>query len=349
MVSVKSDEMRPSTWNNTNQHWVPQFLLKGFGLKGKASRVFELDKETGRICRRRVAEVASKPRLLTARDDELLKDIEHLTAPVVDKIRKTNLKITKAERRGLDLLVAAMMQNDPYSGFNREETRQKVIEETSQTVANAFLFSGVRVNPQDVEEIVDEHLNHDYLTLALEQEENLILTALARMGLTVHYHHGPESFIIGDSPVQVVRDSTGEPANLLNPGSQVILPVGSRCMLAYLWATPMNLIEGGNLADTEQVLSINRDYYHESSSRFIYGRTIESLKKSRMMRLQWMPRTRSPDVADGWVAMQSELKRKEAEDRDENVINNIGLIGATRQAVDHWREQMEPDGKPEFP
>jgi hypothetical protein len=47
--------------------------------------------------------------------------------------------------------------------------------------------------------------------------------------------------------------------------------------------------------------------------------------------------------------MQSELKRKEAEDRDENVINNIGLIGATRQAVDHWREQMEPDGKPEFP
>ena len=26
--------MQQSTWNDTNQHWVPQFLLKGFGCGG---------------------------------------------------------------------------------------------------------------------------------------------------------------------------------------------------------------------------------------------------------------------------------------------------------------------------
>ena len=338
--------MQPSTWNDTNQHWVPQFLLKGFGLKGKASRIYELDKETGQICRHKVSDVASKPRLLTDRDDALLRDIERRTAPVVDKIRKTNLKITEVERRGLDLLVAAMMQNDPYGGFNREETRPKVIEETGQAVANAFRFWGVRVAPQDVEEIVDERLNHDYLTLALEREENLILTALAHMGLTAHYHHGSESFIIGDSPVQVVRDSTGEPASLLNPGSQAILPISSSCMLAYQWATPMNLIEEGHPADTDQVLSVNRDFYHQSSCRFVYGRTMESLEKSRMMSLQWTPRTRARDVSDGWFAMQSELERRGVEDRVKHAVNDMGLLLATGQAVERRREQMEPDGKP---
>ena len=52
--------MQPSTWNDTNQHWVPQFLLKGFGIKKKASQVWELDKHTGVIAKRKVREVASK-------------------------------------------------------------------------------------------------------------------------------------------------------------------------------------------------------------------------------------------------------------------------------------------------
>ena len=93
--------MQPSTWNDTNQHWVPQFLLKGFGLKGKASRVYELEKESGRIRRRKIAEVASKPRLLTNRDDELMRDIERRSASVIDKIRKGKLTILEAERRDL--------------------------------------------------------------------------------------------------------------------------------------------------------------------------------------------------------------------------------------------------------
>ena len=292
--------MQPSTWNDTNQHWVPRFLLKGFGLKGKASRVFELDKETGEIRTRKVSDVASKTGLLTDRDDELMKDIEIRSNKVIDKIRKENLRITEAERRDLDQLVAAMMQNDPHSGFDREQTRTEVIEATSQTVIDAFSFWGGEVDPQDMKEIIDESLNHDYLTLTHSREHGQILKMLAYMGLTANYHEGEESFIIGDSPLLMVRGSTDGHANLLNRGSQVILPIGSKCILAYQWATPMNLIEDGHLAGTEQVLSLNWDFYHNSNCHFVYSRTIESLEKSRMMRLQWMPRTRSQSVANGW-------------------------------------------------
>ena len=34
--------MQPSTWNDTNQHWIPQFLLKGFGIRKRAASVYEL-------------------------------------------------------------------------------------------------------------------------------------------------------------------------------------------------------------------------------------------------------------------------------------------------------------------
>ena len=57
--------MQPSTWNERNQHWIPQFLLKGFGTKGNASTVYELDKQTKKIRLAPVDDVASKEHLHT--------------------------------------------------------------------------------------------------------------------------------------------------------------------------------------------------------------------------------------------------------------------------------------------
>ena len=338
--------MQPSTWNDTNQHWVPQFLLRGFGLKRKASRVYELHKETGEIVVCKVSHVASKPGFLTDRDDELMKDIEGRSNKVIDKIRKGNLRITEPERRDLDQLVAAMMQNDPYSGFDRGQTRAKVIEATSQTVINAFSFWGGEVAPQDMREIIDESLNHDYLTLTHSREDGQILKMLAYMRLTANYHEGEESFVIGDSPLLMVRDSTDGPANLLNLGSQVILPIGSKCVLLYQWTTPINLLDKGDPVDAEQVLSLNRDFYLNSNCRNVYGRTAEALEKSRMMKNKWTPRTRARDVTDGWLLMQSALKLKAAEDQVKDAVVDTGLHLATRQVVERARAQMEADGKP---
>ena len=237
------------------------------------------------------------------------------------------------------------MQNDPFSGVDRERTRAEAIETSNQKVINAFSLSGGQVDPKDTREMIDESINQDYLTLMLSREDGQILKMLAYMGLTANYHEGEESFIIGDSPVLMARDSTDGPANLLNPGSQVILPIGSKCILVYQWTIPTNLVDKGDTAGRQQVLSLNQNYYHNSNSRDVYGRTPESLEKSRMIQIKWTPGTRAGYVADGWSTMQSALNLKSAEDRVKDAVVDTGLRLATRQIVERARAQMGADGK----
>ena len=92
--------------------------------------------------------------------------------------------------------------------------------------------------------------------------------------------------------------------SLLNPGSQVILPISSRCILAYTWATEMNLIADGGTCDKKQVRSLNSDYYHGTKSRYIYGRDEETVKRSRLLQVPWTPGERSNEVNNGWAMMQ---------------------------------------------
>ena len=122
--------MQPSTWNDTNQHWVPQFLLKGFGIRKKASSVYELDKQTKAAAARKVSDVAAKARLLTDKDDELMREIEGRASEAIEAIRKGHLhRIDESARQAVDQLVMAMTVNDPYHGIDVETTRAKAIAE----------------------------------------------------------------------------------------------------------------------------------------------------------------------------------------------------------------------------
>ena len=336
--------MQPSTWNDTNQHWIPQFLLKGFGLKWKANRVFQMDKTTRAIEVRKVSEVASTQGLLTDVDDGLMRSIERQADPVIDKIRNGNTLINRSERKDLDRLVAALVQNDPYNGLDREKMREEIIESTTREVVATFAASRSLVNHEDMKEILkeilDERFNHDYLALMFGREDNQILSVLGFMGLTANYSSEEGSLIIGDSPVLAVRNSVEGKPSLRNTGSQVILPISSKCLLVYLWTTRRNLLDKGGVVDKEQVLTLNRDYYHESNCRFLYGRTRNALEQSRMLPLQWTPRTRSMEVADGWHAMQSQLQEQDDRNRVEEAADKEELLGAVRQVVERARVEQ---------
>ena len=333
--------MQPSTWNDTNQHWIPQFLLKGFGLKRKASRVLQMDKTTGEIEICKVSEVASKQGLLSDADDGLMRSIEQEATPVIKKIRKGTTSINRSERKGLDRLIATLLQNDPYYGPDRAKMREESIASTAQAVVAAFAASGALVNEEAVKEYADELCNHDYLKLMYDREDNKILTVLGFMGLTANYSTEDGSFIIGDSPVLAVRNSVEGTPNLLNPGSQVILPISSRCLLVYMWATSKNLIDKGPVVDKEQALTLNRDYYHESNCRFLYGRTAEALETSRMLPLRWTLRTRSMAVADGWHSLQTQLREQDERDRAAETAEKEEFHRAVRQLVERARVEQD--------
>ena len=331
--------MQPSTWNDTNQHWIPQFLLKGFGIKGRASQVYEMDKQTGNIRIRAVGEVASKQRLLTERDDELMKAIEVRSTQAIGRIRKGNLSIHQEDRQALNALVFAIMRNDPRSGFDETRTREAITKDLSNEIAEAIGRHGGLVNHQELKDLVVERFSQDYLNVSMAKRHNLALKALGLMGLRVHKPIKGESFIIGDSPVLVVRGTVGDSRTLLNPGSQVILPIHSRRVLVYSWETPVNLIQPGDVIGREQVRSLGRDYYYESDSKYIFGRNRGSLEQARMPKVPRASGAHSTGVSDGWRTMQAASLRVSRSRAKTDKEHRIDLDAIARELVIRAREE----------
>ena len=340
--------MQASTWNETIQHWVPRFLLKGFGIKGRASKVFALDKQTGKITTCDVETVASKQGLLTERDDELMKDLEVRSAQVVGRIRKGDLKSNPEQRQILDTLVYSMIINDPYSGVDHNTTRTASVENISSKIGAALNRRGGFANTEHLNEMVNNRLNHDYLNIAMEMDDNLVLTALSLMGLSVHEPEAGEFFVIGDSPVLIVRGTVDGERSLLNPGSQVLLPISSKRVLVYSWETPSNLIQPGVVLEREVVRSLSTDYYFQSGSLYIFGRHRASLEYARTSQNQRDASRRSTQANDGWAMMQSMLhlvSRSRAQ-KDQESETNFDLIArdlVTRAQADLRRPTSEDE------
>ena len=303
--SKKESPTQPSTWNDTNQHWIPQFLLKGFGIRSKSSTIYELDKQTKVVTVRNVEKIASKQHLLTDRDDDWVKAIERRATEVISAIRKGNLdSIGEDGRQTIDRLVCAMMLDNPHGGADAEATREKVIHEAVGDLSEGVQRLGETPDETYFQSSLDEMLGHNWLSGFMGSASNWIVVALGLMGLRAYRATDGECFIIGDSPVLVVPNATNDKADLLNPSAQVILPIRSNHVLVYTWTTDKNVIDNGGTLDKAQVRSLNSDYYHRTKSRCIYGRNEETVRRSTMLTMAGRPRERSNDVNNGWFMMQ---------------------------------------------
>ena len=297
--------MQPSTWKHTNQHWTPQFLLKGFGIRSKSSRIYQLDKQTKELTLRRVKDVASKPGLATHRDDNLMHNIENHATEAVRTIRKGHLnQIDEKSRQAVDRLVCSMLLNDPYSGANAKSERDKVIAESVRELSQAVKRGGGVPDQDYFERFLSENMSHDWLSGFMVSESNRISPALQLMGLRIYGPADGAAFIIGDSPVSVIHNTVGRKTNLLDPSARVIAPIGSRCALVYSWTADMNVIGDGGTLSNGQVQSLNSDYYHGTECRYIYGRNEETLRRSHLLPLTHVPFEHPNEVRSGWFIMQ---------------------------------------------
>ena len=329
--------MQPSTWNDTNQHWVPQFLLKGFGIRRKASSVYELDKQTKSTSMRKVSEAASKPRLLTERDDELMGKIEKNAEKAVGAIRKGRLDLVgENERRFLDQLVAAMLLNDPHNGLDLAAARGTVIAENVRAISDAKNRHGRDFDAAACTKAFEEALTYDALSLLLDPSSNVVTGAFRLMGLrTYKPKDDGELFIIGDSPVLTIYGRMNGEASLLNPGTQVILPIGSKSVLVYAWEYEHNVINDGGVLDRQQLRWLNSVYCHGSNCRYIYGRNEETLKRTQRLQLNWAPQQRSENVGNGWFAMQSLYQAEQMKKRahDEEMARTFDQVGRSEWSM----------------
>ena len=277
-------------------------------------------------------------------------EIEHRAVEPIGLIRKENLRLTIGDRRAIDQLVAAMMINDPYNGFDEEKTRRSAISSTGKTVKDAIEHWGATITPETLQVLVERHLNQDYLNHALGSEESIVPTMLGYMGLRAIYTGDGEYFMIGDSPVLAVRRSHGTAGpSLLNPESQVILPISSRCILVYDWLTEPSLISHGGKIGSKQLLSLNQDYYHESNCGFLYGRTEETLIQARKLRFSLGNTNPSANPNVGWRAMRQHLTDRRSQIAEKNARDAESLRQSTREmALRAARQSQVPGQKTEL-
>ena len=300
--------MEPSTWNDTNQHWISQFLLKGFKAKKSSNRIFRLDCSTGALERLKIADVASTDHLLTDRDDALMREIEDRACTVVDQLRKRDLRIRRADRNALDRLVLALWANNPFHGFNKEKARREVVEEVVQNLSVAFAPHGGVIDHNEIAPWVDQQLNEDYLSHTFNTSQGTVERVLRQMTLTVCEPPEGEFFVIGDAPVLMVRDKAHGTANLRNPGSQVILPISSGCLLLYDWSPGHEVVQAGQALAHADLASLDDDYRYGLHCRYLYGRTEAALERSGKLGLHWEPKERPAFVSTRWAAMQMDYE-----------------------------------------
>ena len=286
--------------------------------------MYALDKKTGNVSVRRVADIASKRRLLTERDDKLMKELEDSSTIVIDEIRKGKLKMRSRDRRTLDRLVLALMRNDPYSGINYGQIRRNIISTVGQGLTDAFATKKGQIDSRWAQEFVSQRSSHDYLTMLFSPDDNLVLKMLGLMRLREYRPADGSFFVIGDSPVLIVRGMWNGTTNLAAPDSQIILPIHSRRLLVYSWDASVSLLESGPVLHFDQVHSLNTDYFAGTDCRYVFGRRPEILRQANERQYPVSPTNRHVEVGDGWRMM---LK----------VLQETSHSRATRAAVDHKR------------
>ena len=331
--------MKPSTWNDKNQHWISRFLLKGFKAKGSSNVIFRLDCASGAIERRKIAKVASMYHLLTDRDDALMDSIENRACTVVDQLRKRKLRIGEEDRRALDRLVFALWANNPFHGVNKEKARLNVIERVVRDLVDTFASQSGVVDPAEITPWVNQLLNEDYLSHTMDTPPHTIDTPLGTVErvlrqMTLNVCHPPngEFFVIGDAPVSMVREKVNGSTNLRNLGSQVIFPIGSGCLLLYDWSPGHQLVQAGPVLSSRDLVSLDDDYRYKLRYRYIYGRDEATLERTSRLRLQWRSKQTPRFGSSGWVTAQLEyqaadlaleVEEKESNRRLRNIARDI--------------------------
>ncbi len=343
MAKNKRTLPAPNTWDNSNQHWVSQFLLKGFGLPGNASHVYTLDKRTLSTTIRSVDDVASKVNLLTAQDNSRLTSIERSITGAVQRLRKGHqIHLAVKERQLLNDLVLSLILADPYSGVKREKLRKDVVQNTANMIAEIAFRNGLPVSRPRLQSSMHPLLPEDVLTLALDSENSLTSIALSLMGLSIHKATKP--LVIGDSPVMIARARRNSVPSLLNFGSEIALPIAYNCVLVYDWVTEPNTVTLADPLTNQQSRLVGHYYWSISRCRYVFSRTRDALYEARMPYESLVESTGSVTPSTGWHLMQeiaknSEIRRQLQDDQErlkfERGINTLATRGDARPLYEY--------------
>ena len=272
--------MLPSAWNAANQHWISQFLLRGFGTKRRRSEVYRLDRSDGSLSCERVERVASRSFLMTELDDQVLRVIEDRASQTVSLLRKSRFGLfAEADRRALDLLVLSLVFNHPSWIPEKERIRHEVVWERGLDVMWAHPIYGTAVLADAVMSAVDGAAGRNYFHGVITSRSSSSVEHMRAMRLTAYVPPLGHSFVIGDQPVVTLRPDLSAPRRWLYGDEMVVLPISHDVLLVYDRPAPPNLLSFGGPVSNGFFGMMDEIYRSGSAGRYVYGRTPGSLTR----------------------------------------------------------------------
>jgi|SRR5581483_3606080 len=234
--------------SSTDQHYVPQFLLRGFS-SGKRKQLYVFDKALGRVFRSSVRNLACERNFYefendsasdASRVDRWLGQLEHAAAPIIESVRTRCAlqKLGAAERQWVAAFVAVQIVRTRQ---HREQWAH-LVREVTQTLVE---MGADLKNVEGFQPMTDEQIRHESIAGIPSSAFKLLPHILDKAWLLFSAPRA-HPFWIGDHPVTL--------ANNLNPGDgirgtlgvavrgiEIYIPFSSEIMLGCLCPTVLSM------------------------------------------------------------------------------------------------------------
>jgi hypothetical protein len=232
----------------TNQHWVPQFLLRRFACGASRKQICVFDKLNERSFTDAIRNVASSKAFYDCEVngepqsiDPLLTKMEsaasNFVAGIVNSRSLTGLSETG--RKMIALFAAVQMV--------RTESQRKQLKSMIDDVANALLKMGADLNKVDGFEFLDEEQTRAHSIVSLRKLAASLMPYFLDKCWVLYSTAKDDPFYISDNPVAMFnsnQDPLRGTLGLRVPGIEVHLPLSSTLSLAFLCRTLEEEIRG---------------------------------------------------------------------------------------------------------
>ena len=221
---------------NTNQHYVPQMLLRGFATIPDSEQVWVFDKRTGKSFQTAIRNIAAERGYYdlggSAVLDAVMNRADDITASIVNRIReRRSLGGISLDDRGMlaAFVVIQMLRTRGY----QEHTRH-----IAQTMIQKIAEVRGGMSPAMKAEFSEERIREEYLRRIPEFTGDF-LPHLLNKDLLLFKTQCTVPFCISDNPVALnntfnrgngIRGTLG----LAVPGIEIYLPISSELTLAYV-------------------------------------------------------------------------------------------------------------------
>jgi len=224
---------------NTNQHYVPQMLLRGFEIEPGSEQVWAFDKRTDKAFITTVRNIAAERGYYDLGENATIDDVmtraDDMTFPIIDSIRqRRSVSRLSGQDRGL-LAGFVVLQ------FLRTRGMQEKMRNLEETVA-ARVHEMTGQFPEKWEEEGQPEKQREHYLQTIREFTQDFLPHLLNKNLILYETDRNAPFCCSDDPVAMTNtinpgDGLRGTIGLAVPGIEIHLPISSEFSLAYTCPT----------------------------------------------------------------------------------------------------------------